>query len=77
MHQLLTETGWQGEKMSRGIFDAAFAAVGIVGENTRLHIATGEALGLWSRSDGGTRRGTIRILPSRAQDVPSVAPAIA
>ena len=78
MHALLLETGWEGEKISRSIFDAAWGNVGVVGDSLRNHIATGEALGLWARSDGGTRRGTIRVLPTTSrQDLPSVSPATA
>lgn len=77
MHQALTEAGWTGEKVPREIVDAAFAMIGVAGENARLHIVTGEGFGLWARTDGGTRRGSVRIHPSRAQEVSHGAPILA
>jgi hypothetical protein len=64
-HETLTEAGWSGKKMPRSIFDSGLALyLDVAGNHLLRHIAAGEALGLWVRSDGGTRRGTIRILSS-------------
>jgi len=78
IHELLAETGWINQKMPREVFDSAIALyLGVVGDNARIHISAGETLGLWTRSNGGTRRGTIRILASQPQVAPQALPIMA